>query len=86
METEQIIKMLKLENWPIIVLSSQVVLVVNNLPVNAGDARDVGLIPGSGRYPRGEYGNTLQYSFLENPRDRGVWRAAVMGSQRVSHE
>ena len=67
--------MLKLENWPIIVLSSQVVQVVNNPPVNAGNARDVGLIPGSGRYPGGEYGNTLQYSFLENHMDRGTWQA-----------
>ena len=60
METEQRIKMLKLENPQldyllIVVLSSQVVLVVKNLPVNAGDARDVGLIPGSGRYPGVEY-------------------------------
>ena len=51
--------------------------VVNNPPVNAGDAGDTGSIPGSGRSPRGENGNTLQYSCLENPLDRGAWRAAV---------
>ena len=56
------------------------VLVVNNLPVNAGDARDVGLIPGSGRYPGVEYGNALQYSFLENHMDRGTWQATVHGA------
>ena len=45
---------------------SQVVLVVKNLPANAGDIRDVGLIPGSGRSPGGGHGILLQYSFLEN--------------------
>ena len=39
--------------------------------------RDQGLIPGSGRYPGGGHGNPLQYSCLENPVDRGVWRATV---------
>ena len=47
--------------------ASQVVLVVNNLPVNAGDARDLGSIPGSGRSPGGGCGNPLQYSRLEYP-------------------
>ena len=37
------------------------------------DVRDVGLIPGSGRSPRGGHGNPLQYSCLENPMDRGAW-------------
>ena len=41
--------------------------VVKNLPANAGDARDAGLIPGWGRYPGGGSGNPLQYSCLENP-------------------
>ena len=41
---------------------SQVVLVVKSLLANAGDIRDVGLIPGSGRYPAGGHGNPLQYS------------------------
>ena len=45
--------------------------VVKNPPANAGD---VGSIPGSGRSPGGENGNPLQYSCLENPMDRGVWR------------
>ena len=42
---------------------------------NAGDISDVDLIPGLGRSPGGGHGNTLQYSCLENPMDRGVWRA-----------
>ena len=43
------------------------------------DIRDVGLIPESRRSPRGGRGNPLQYSGLENPMDRGAWRAAVHG-------
>ena len=50
--------------------------VVNNLPVNA---RDLGLIPGSGRSPGEENGKPLQYSCLGNPMDRGAWQAAVHG-------
>ena len=46
---------------------------VRNLPVNAGDSRDAGLIPGSGRSPGEGNGNLLQYSCLENPLDRGTW-------------
>ena len=46
-------------------------------PPATGDIRDVGSIPGSGRYPGGEHGNLLQYSCLENPMDRGAWQAAV---------
>ena len=42
-------------------------------PANAGDARDLGLIPGSGRSLGGGNGNLLQYSCLENPMDRGAW-------------
>ena len=49
--------------------------VVKNLPANVGDKRDLGLIPGSRRSPGGGYGNPLQYSCLENPMDRGAWRA-----------
>ena len=44
---------------------------VKNPPANAGDIRDSGSIPGSGRAPRGGHGNPLQYSCLENPMDRG---------------
>ena len=58
--------------------ASQVVLRVKNLPANAGDARDLGLIPGSGRSPGGRYGTALQYSCLENPMDRGAWQATVL--------
>ena len=54
-------------------------LVVKNLPANAGDIRDVGLIPGSGRSPGGGNGNPLQYSCLGNPMDRGAWWATVHG-------
>ena len=59
--------------------ASQVVLVVKNPPANPGDGRDVGLIPGSGRSPGEEYGNTLQYPCLENPMDREAWWATVHG-------
>ena len=47
-------------------------LMVKNLPANAGDIRYLGLIPGLGRSPGEEHGNLLQYSCLENPMDRGV--------------
>ena len=50
---------------------------MENLPANAGDARDVGLIPGLGRSPGGGHENPLQYSWLENPVDRGAWQATV---------
>ena len=46
---------------------------IKNLPANVGDTRDMGLIPGSGRFPGGENGNPLQCSCLENPMDRGAW-------------
>ena len=46
--------------------------VVKNLPANAGDVGDVGLISGWGRSPGGGIGNPLQYSLLENPMDRGA--------------
>ena len=46
-------------------------------PANAGDIKDVGLTPGSGRSPGGEHGNSLQYSCLENHMDRGVWQVTV---------
>jgi len=57
------------------------VLVVKNLPVNAGDAREVGLIPGSGRSSGGGRGNTLQYSCLENPQR---WRS-LAGYSALGH-
>ena len=55
----------------------KLVLVVKNLPANARDIRDLGLIPGSRRSPGGRNGNPLQYSCLENPMDRGAWQAIV---------
>ena len=61
---------------------SQVALVVKNLPANAGDIRDKGLIPGSGRYPGGGHGNSFQYSFLENSHGQ---RSLEFGSQRVRY-
>ena len=59
--------------------ASQVVLVVKNLPANAGDPRDRGSVPGSGRSPGGWHDNPLQYSCLENPMGRGAWWAMVHG-------
>ena len=54
---------------------------------NAADGRDVGSIPGSGRSPGEGHGNPFQYSFLENPTDRGVWWALqFIGCQRVRHD
>ena len=60
-----------------VVWASQVALVVKNLPPNAGDIRDTGLIPLSGRLPEEGNSNPLQYSYLANPMDRGGWRATV---------
>ena len=48
-----------------------------NPPANAGDLRGAGLTPGSGRCPGGGNGNPLQDSSLENPMNRGIWRAPV---------
>ena len=62
--------------------ASQVVLVVQNLPANAGDVRYAGSIPGSGRSPGEGNGNPFQCSCLENPMDRGVWRATVHGAAK----
>ena len=59
--------------------ASQVDLVVKNLPANAGDLRDAGLIPGLGRSSGGGHGNPPQYSCLENPMDRGAWQVTVHG-------
>ena len=57
--------------------ASQVMLVVKNLLANAGDIRDAGSITGSGRSPAGGQGNPLQYSCLENLKDRGASWAVV---------
>ena len=53
--------------------------VVKNLPANVGDTREVGLLSGLGRSLGKGNGNPLQYSCLENPMDRGAWRATVHG-------
>ena len=53
--------------------------VVKNPPANVRDAKDVGSILGSGRSPGGGNGNPLQYSYLENPMDRGAWWTTVHG-------
>ena len=61
----------------LLVGASQVALVVKNPLANAGDVRDLSCISGLGRFPGGGHGNPLQYSCLENPMDRGAWRATV---------
>ena len=58
--------------------------VIKTLPANAGDAQDRGLIPELGRCPGEGDGNPLQYSCLENPMDRGAWRATVPGVTKES--
>ena len=50
---------------------------VKKLPANAGDIKDSSSIPGFGKSPGGGHGNPLQYSCLENPKDRGTWKATV---------
>ena len=55
------------------------VLVGRNPLADAGDIRDVGSIPGLGRSLGGGHGNLFQYSCLENPMDRGAWRAIIHG-------
>ena len=54
-------------------------LALENLPSGSGDIRNVGSVPGSGRYSGGGNGNPLQYSCLENSVDRGAWWAIVCG-------
>ena len=66
--------------------ASQVVLVVKSLPANAGDLRDMGLIPVSGRSPGGGHGIPLQYSCLENPMDREAWLAMVHSFEESNTE
>ena len=61
----------------LIIRGFQVVLVVRRPPANVRDTGDVGLIPGSGRSPRGGHGNPLQASCLKNPVDRGAWHTTV---------
>ena len=67
-----LIKLIYLTVW-----GFQVALMLKNLPGNAGDIRGVGSIPESGRSPGDRNGNPIQYSCLENPMNRGTWRATV---------
>ena len=59
---------------------------VKNPPANAGDLREAGSIPGSGRFSGEENGNLLQYSCLENSMERGDWWATVCRIARVGHD
>ena len=59
---------------------------VKNTPVIAGDVRDMGSIPRSGRSHRGGHGNPLQDSYMENPMDRGAWQARIHMFQRVGND
>ena len=61
-------------------------LVIKNLPTNAGDAGDSGLIPGLGRSPGKRNGNPLQCSCLQNPTDSRAWGATVHGVKRVKND
>ena len=68
--------------------ASQVALVVKNLPANARNTEDAGSIYGSGGSPGRGNGNPLQYSYLGNSMDRGVWQATVHGvaeSDTIEH-
>ena len=60
--------------------------VVKNLPANAGDVRDLGSIPGSGKSPGEGNGNPLRYSCLGNPMERGTWQATIHGVTKVGHD
>ena len=64
-------------------MASQVALSVKNPPDNAGDIRDMGLIPGLGRSPGGGHGNPLHYPYLESPSSEEPGGLQSMGSQRV---
>ena len=59
------------------------VQVIKNSFASAGDEKDMGSIPGSGRPPGGGHGNLPQYSYLENPMDRGAWWATVHWDGRL---
>ena len=59
---------------------------VKNLPVNAGDRKDMGLMPGLGRVPAGGHGNPLQYSSMENTMDREPGKLQFTELQRVGYD
>ena len=70
-----------IKNW-----ASQMALLVKNRPANAGDIRNTGLIPGSGRSPGGGHGNPFQYSCLENPMEEEPGGLQSIGSQSVRRD
>ena len=70
---------LRVEDKQLMLPGPWVALAVKNPPANSGDVRYKGSIPGSGRSPGGGHGNPLQHSCLENPMDRGAWKATVRG-------
>ena len=74
------------KSLPVFTKASLVVLVVNNPPANAGDIRDAGSIPRSGKAPGGGRGNLLQYSCWEIPWTQEPGGLQSMGSQRVGHD
>ena len=75
---DAVVDRILLETWGNLMLGSWwVALVVKTLPTYAGDMREKDSIPGSGRPPGKGHGNLLQYSWQENPRDRGAWWATV---------
>ena len=70
------------DEWPghlkdVLGLEGLVALVVKNLSTNEGDMRNAGSIPWLARSLGGGHGNPLQYSCLENPKNKGTWRATV---------
>ena len=71
---------------PALQVDSLVIQVVKNLPVNVGDTREGGPIPGSVRFPGEGNGNPLQYSCLRSPMDRGAWSATVHGVTKIRND
>ena len=65
-------------------MASQVVLVVKNPPANAGDIRDTGLIPGSGRSTGGGHGNPLQFLAWRIPWTEAAGELQSIGSQSLT--
>ena len=75
----------RVSHYCLTVQASHVVQVVKNPPASAGEARDLGSVPESGRFPGVGNGNPLQYPCLENSVDRVTGGLQSMGSQRVGH-
>ena len=70
---------LKSFNFTLFLYRSMAIQLIKTTPANAGDTRDVGSIPGSGRSPRVGNGNPFQYSCLKNPMEREAWQSRVHG-------